>query len=60
MVVANVTGLRYVMPNGSLIFPPFSERRLEKSLHQADYQCLAVNELGSLFSRAAKLRAGNI
>lgn len=58
--VTNVTGLRYVMSNGSLVFPPFSEDRLDKSLHQAEYQCLAKNELGDIISRAAKLRAGNV
>lgn len=58
VVVTNVTGLRYVTSNGSLVFPPFAEDRLDKTLHQAEYQCLAVNVLGKIISRAAKLRAG--
>lgn len=58
IVVTNITGLRYVMANGSLVFPPFLPDKLDTSVHQADYQCLAENKLGSLISRAAKLRAG--
>ncbi|XP_048588601.1 Down syndrome cell adhesion molecule-like protein 1 isoform X2 [Nematostella vectensis] len=55
--VTNVTGLRYVMANGSLVFPPFSAERLDPSIHRVDYQCLAKNRFGALISRAAKLRA---
>ena len=54
------TSLRYVLPNGSLFFPPFREEDLDPSVHLASYQCVARNTLGAIVSRKAKLSAGRM
>ena len=61
VISSNITGLRHILPNGSLYFPPFTEDNFRTSVHKADYQCVAKNNVGNQFeiiSRIAKLRAG--
>ena len=57
--ISNITGVRYILPNGSLYFPAFSESSFNPSVHRADYQCIAKNNVGTVVSKIAKLRAGN-
>ena len=54
----NITGVRYILPNGSLYFPAFAVDKFTASVHNTDYQCNATNSVGTLISRIAKLRAG--
>ena len=64
VINSNITGVRYILPNGSLYFPSFTEDSFNSSVHRADYQCVAKtpnNKFGNfkIISRIAKLRAGN-
>ena len=65
MISSNITGVRYILPNGSLFFPAFTEDRFNLSVHRADYQCVAKtpnNKIGNfeIISKIAKLRAGKL
>lgn len=65
VISSNITGVRYILPNGSLYFPAFTEDRFNLSVHRADYQCIAKtpsNKFGNfeIISRVAKLRAGKL
>lgn len=53
----NITGVRHILPNGSLYFPAFAVEKFTASVHNTDYQCNATNSVGTLISRIAKLRA---
>ena len=57
-VSGNITGVRHILPNGSMYFPAFSEGSFNPSVHRVDYQCIAKNSVGKIVSRIAKLRAG--
>lgn len=59
VINSNITGMRYVLTNGSLYFPAFSNDIFSPSVHRADYECLAKNQVGLIVSKIAKLRAGN-
>jgi len=56
--VLEVTGLRYQMRNGSLVFPPFSAADFRSDIHGATYRCVAESAAGVALSRDVKLRAG--
>ena len=63
VITSNITGVRYILPNGSLYFPAFTEDKFNLSVHRADYQCVAKtpnNKFGNfeIISKVAKLRAG--
>ena len=65
MISSNITGVRYILPNGSLFFPAFTEDRFNLSVHRADYQCVAKtpnNKIGNfeIISKIAKIRAGKL
>ena len=65
VISSNITGVRYILPNGSLYFPAFTEDRFNLSVHRADYQCIAKtpsNKFGNfeIISKVAKLRAGKL
>lgn len=65
VISSNITGVRYILPNGSLYFPAFTEDSFNLSVHKADYQCVAKtpnNKFGNfeIISRIAKLRAGKL
>ena len=65
VINSNITGVRYLLPNGSLYFPAFTEDRFNLSVHRADYQCIAKtpnNKFGNfeIISKVAKLRAGKL
>nr|CAD7441247.1 unnamed protein product [Timema bartmani] len=54
---STVTGLRYQLSNGTLVFPPFSAADFRPDVHHAIYRCVASNSLGRVISRDVRLRA---
>ncbi|XP_047119733.1 Down syndrome cell adhesion molecule-like protein Dscam2 [Schistocerca piceifrons] len=55
--VGDVPGLRQVMPNGNLVFPPFRAEDYRQEVHAQVYVCLAKNSVGSIHSRDVNVRA---
>ena len=65
VISSNITGVRYILPNGSLYFPAFTEDKFNSSVHRAAYQCVAKtsnNKFGNfeIVSKVAKLIAGKV
>ena len=62
VISSNITGVRYILPNGSLYFPAFTENKFNLSVHRADYQCVAKtpDNKFEIISKVAKLRAGKL
>lgn len=58
--VGDVPGLRQVLPNGNLNFPPFRAEDYRQEVHAQVYACLAKNQFGSIISRDVHVRAGKI
>lgn len=56
--VGDVPGLRQVLPNGNLVFPPFRAEDYRQEVHAQIYACLAKNQIGSVISRDVHVRAG--
>ncbi|XP_039278210.1 Down syndrome cell adhesion molecule-like protein Dscam2 isoform X4 [Nilaparvata lugens] len=54
--VTHIPRLREVLLNGSLFFPPFAAEEFRPDVHSATYRCLATNPIGTIVSRASKLR----
>ncbi|XP_077560085.1 cell adhesion molecule Dscam1-like isoform X4 [Haemaphysalis longicornis] len=57
VVAAEVPGLRYVRPDGSLVFPKFAPKDFRQDVHATQYRCVATNSVGSVASRDVKVRA---
>ncbi|XP_064072170.1 cell adhesion molecule Dscam1 isoform X16 [Vanessa tameamea] len=55
--VGDVPGLRQVLPNGNLVFPPFRAEDYRQEVHAQVYACLATNPVGSIHSRDVNVRA---
>ncbi|KYQ60785.1 hypothetical protein ALC60_00153 [Trachymyrmex zeteki] len=55
--VGDVPGLRQVMPNGNLVFPPFRAEDYRQEVHAQIYTCLARSPAGSVHSRDVNVRA---
>ncbi|XP_064480697.1 cell adhesion molecule Dscam1-like isoform X2 [Ornithodoros turicata] len=55
--VTDIRSLRYVRPNGSLVFPPFRGEDYRQDVHAAIYRCTASNALGTIVSRDVRVRA---
>ncbi|XP_021929580.1 Down syndrome cell adhesion molecule-like protein Dscam2 isoform X6 [Zootermopsis nevadensis] len=55
--VGDVPGLRQVLPNGNLVFPPFRAEDYRQEVHAQVYVCLARNSVGSIHSRDVNVRA---
>uniref|UniRef100_A0ABD2WQD2 Ig-like domain-containing protein n=1 Tax=Trichogramma kaykai TaxID=54128 RepID=A0ABD2WQD2_9HYME len=55
--VGDVPGLRQVLPNGNLVFPPFRAEDYRQEVHAQVYICLARNTVGSIHSRDVNVRA---
>ncbi|XP_024939103.1 Down syndrome cell adhesion molecule-like protein Dscam2 isoform X40 [Cephus cinctus] len=55
--VGDVPGLRQVMPNGNLVFPPFRAEDYRQEVHAQVYTCLARSPAGSVHSRDVNVRA---
>lgn len=56
--VGDVPGLRQVLSNGNLVFPPFQAEDYRQEVHAQAYACLAKNQFGSILSRDVNVRAG--
>lgn len=56
--VGDVPGLRQVLSNGNLVFPPFRAEDYRQDVHAQAYACLAKNQFGSIISRDVNVRAG--
>ncbi|XP_055715624.1 cell adhesion molecule Dscam2 isoform X2 [Phlebotomus papatasi] len=55
--VGDVPGLRQILPNGNLVFPPFRAEDYRQEVHAQVYACLAKNQIGSIISRDVNVRA---
>ncbi|CAH0555671.1 unnamed protein product [Brassicogethes aeneus] len=55
--VGDVPGLRQVLSNGNLVFPPFRAEDYRQEVHAQVYACLAKNSVGSVHSRDVNVRA---
>ncbi|KAI2807418.1 hypothetical protein BLOT_005353 [Blomia tropicalis] len=55
--VTDVAGLRYVRPNGQLVFPPFPIGQYRQDIHSTTYRCMASNSFGTIRSRDCQVRA---
>ncbi|XP_033228370.1 Down syndrome cell adhesion molecule-like protein Dscam2 [Belonocnema kinseyi] len=55
--VTAVPGLRQLLGNGTLSFPPFLPQDFRAEVHNARYRCRATNSMGSVLSREVILRA---
>ncbi|XP_025834469.1 Down syndrome cell adhesion molecule-like protein Dscam2 isoform X32 [Agrilus planipennis] len=55
--VGDVPGLRQVLVNGNLVFPPFRAEDYRQEVHAQVYACLAKNSIGTITSRDVNVRA---
>lgn len=56
--VGEVPGLRQILSNGNLVFPPFRAEDYRQDVHAQVYACMAKNQFGSVISRDVNVRAG--
>ncbi|XP_076349782.1 cell adhesion molecule Dscam1-like isoform X2 [Tachypleus tridentatus] len=55
-IVTNVPGLRYVRPDGSLVFTRFGATEYQQEVHDATYRCVASNVVGTVGSRIVRVK----
>ncbi|XP_058055436.1 cell adhesion molecule Dscam2 [Anopheles bellator] len=55
--VGDVPGLRQILQNGNLVFPPFRAEDYRQEVHAQVYACMAKNQFGSVISRDVNVRA---
>ncbi|XP_071522341.1 cell adhesion molecule Dscam1 [Panulirus ornatus] len=55
--IGDVPGLRKVLANGTLIFPPFRAEDYRQEVHAQVYRCHATNPHGTVHSRDVHVRA---
>lgn len=58
--VTDVTGVRRVLNNGTLLLLPFSPAAYRQDIHNTIYRCMAGNSVGRIISRDVQVRAGEI
>lgn len=51
------TALRYVRPDGALVFTPFSAGEYDDSVHNRRYRCVGVNQHAALLTREVHVKA---
>lgn len=56
--VNQITDIRLVHTNGSLIFPPFPAKKFRHDVHTAIYRCIAKNQVGTILSKDVIVKAG--
>ncbi|XP_029678061.1 Down syndrome cell adhesion molecule-like protein Dscam2 [Formica exsecta] len=56
--VNDVSGVRRVLRNGTLVLLPFPAAAYRQDVHSAAYRCLASNPVGKVLSRDVQVRAG--
>ncbi|GFR10648.1 down syndrome cell adhesion molecule-like protein Dscam2 [Trichonephila clavata] len=54
----DLSGLRYVRHDGTLVFPPFPGEEYRADVHAAVYRCEASNAAGVIGSKDVHVRAG--
>ena len=54
----SITGLRHLLSNGSMHFPPFTASSLNPTIHSIAYKCVASNSAGTIVSRTVHIAAG--
>ncbi|XP_065220187.1 cell adhesion molecule Dscam2-like isoform X2 [Planococcus citri] len=57
--VTTIPGLREILPNGSLYFPPFSIPDYRSDIHSSTYSCSLTNIVGSVISRECHMHSDN-
>jgi hypothetical protein len=60
LAVSSIPGIRIVLDNGSIYFPPFEAEVFRQDVHWAVYRCLAANSVGTIVSREVTVRAGKV
>nr|AVV62006.1 Dscam [Limulus polyphemus] len=55
-IVTNVPGLRYVRPDGSLVFTQFGAKEYRQDVHDTTYRCVASNAVGTVGSRIVRVK----
>lgn len=56
--VSNITGLRRVYPDGTLVFSPFASEAFRQDVHAVSYRCQASSTAGTIVTADVKVRAG--
>ncbi|XP_052128086.1 cell adhesion molecule Dscam2-like isoform X2 [Frankliniella occidentalis] len=55
--VRTVPGVRHLLDNGSLVFPPFQAAAFRQDIHWGVYRCVLSNSVGVVVSRDVAVRA---
>lgn len=58
LAVTSIPGIRLVLNNGSIYFPPFDAEVFRQDVHWAVYRCVVANSVGTIVSREVAVRAG--
>lgn len=58
--VTEVSGLRHLRRDASILILPFSAENYSQEVHSTSYYCMASNPLGSIISHEIRIRAGKI
>jgi hypothetical protein len=58
MAVTSIPGIRIVLSNGSIYFPPFEAEVFRQDVHWSVYRCVVSNSVGTIVSRDVTIRAG--
>lgn len=56
--VGDVSGIRRVLRNGTLVLLPFAAAAYRQDIHSTVYRCIASNSIGRIISRDVQVRAG--
>lgn len=56
--VGDVSGVRRVLRNGTLVLQPFAAAAYRQDIHSTVYRCVASNNVGRIVSRDVQVRAG--
>jgi len=56
--LTSIPGIRIVLSNGSIYFPPFEAEVFRQDVHWAVYRCVVSNSVGTIVSRDITVRAG--
>ncbi|XP_033606866.1 Down syndrome cell adhesion molecule-like protein Dscam2 isoform X4 [Cryptotermes secundus] len=57
LAVTSIPGIRLVLNNGSIYFPPFDAEVFRQDVHWAVYRCVVANSVGTIISREVTVRA---
>nr|XP_037279893.1 LOW QUALITY PROTEIN: Down syndrome cell adhesion molecule-like protein Dscam2 [Rhipicephalus microplus] len=55
--VESLQGLLFLLPNGTLRFPPFTASQFRQEVHGSTYRCRAENMFGAILSTEVRVRA---